>query len=218
MKRREFIALVGCATAWPLSLRAETMQPIIGFIHQGLPEPPSLMNAFKKGLGEQGFVEGRNVKIEDRAAYGYYDRLAALASELVALKVSAIAANFLPAALAAKAATQSIPVVFLSGSDPIASGLVSSINRPTGNVTGIAPMFTLLGTKNLELLHELAPASHVVGALVNLSNPNADHQVKDLQSAAAALGIEVVTLAASNDQEIETSFSRCRNARLARWS
>src|SRR5262245_32502326 len=102
MRRREFIALVGCAAAWPSSLRGEKMQHLIGFIHQGLPEPPSLMNAFKKGLGELGFVEGDNVKIVDRAAFGHYDRLAALASELVALKVSVIAANFLPAALAAK--------------------------------------------------------------------------------------------------------------------
>jgi len=214
MRRREFLALVGCTTAWPSSLRGAKLQPTIGFIHQGLPEPPSLMNAFKKGLSELGFVEGDNVKIEDRAAYGHYERLAALASELVALKVSVIAANFLPAALAAKASTQSIPVVFLSGSDPIASGLVSSINRPSGNVTGIAPMFTLLGTKNLELLHELAPGRHVVGALVNLSNPNADHQVKDLQSAAASLGIEVVILAASNDQEIETSFSTLQERKI----
>jgi putative ABC transport system substrate-binding protein len=115
--------------------------------------------------------------------------------------VAVIAANFLPAALAAKAATQTIPIVFLSGSDPIHSGLVSSINRPTGNVTGIAPMFTLLETKNLELLHELAPRATVVGALANLTNPNAEHQLRDLQTAARILGLELIVLPGSNERD-----------------
>jgi putative ABC transport system substrate-binding protein len=115
--------------------------------------------------------------------------------------VAVIAANFLPAALAAKAATQTIPIVFLSGSDPIHSGLVSSINRPTGNVTGIAPMFTLLETKNLELLHELVPGATVVGALANLTNPNAEHQLRDLQTAARILGLELIVLPGSNERD-----------------
>ena len=132
------------------------------------------MNAFRKGLSEVGIVDGQSVTIEDRAADGHYDRLPALAAELVGHQVAVIAANFLPAALAAKAATPAIPIVFLSGSDPIKSGLVSSIDRPTGNITGIAPMFTLLETKNLELLHELVPAVTVTGALANLTNPNAE--------------------------------------------
>ena len=130
-----------------------------------------------------------------------------MAAELVERRVAIIAANFLPAALAAKAATQTIPIVFLSGSDPIGAGLVSSINRPTGNVTGIAPMFTLLGTKNLELLHELAPKATVIGVLANLSNPNAEHQAKDLEAAARILGPKLVVLAGSNEREIDGSFA-----------
>jgi putative tryptophan/tyrosine transport system substrate-binding protein len=134
--------------------------------------------------------------------------LPALATELVERRVAVIAANFLPAALAAKAATQTIPIVFLSGSDPIGAGLVSSINRPTGNVTGIAPMFTLLGTKNLELLHELAPKATEIGALANLSNPNAEHQLKDLEAAARTLGLELVVFAGNNEREIDSSFAK----------
>src|SRR6185369_15890105 len=112
-----------------------------------------------------------------------------------------------PLALAAKAATQTIPIVFLSGSDPIKSGLVSSINRPTGNVTGVAPMFTLLETKNLELLHEVVPTIAVIGALANLTNPNAEHQLKDLQTAARILGQEVIVLPSSSEREIDSSFA-----------
>jgi putative ABC transport system substrate-binding protein len=165
------------------------------------------MSAFRKGLSEVGMIEGQNVTIEDRAADGHYDRLPALVAELVEHRVAVIAANFLPAALAAKAATQTIPIVFLSGSDPIGAGLVSSINRPTGNVTGIAPMFTLLGTKNLELLHELVPKVTAIGALANLNNPNAEHQLRDLQAAARILGQELVVLAGSNEREIDSSFA-----------
>jgi putative ABC transport system substrate-binding protein len=209
VKRRDFVTLLGgAAVAWPLPARGQQPAPVIGFLHQGFPEPLSLMNAFRKGLSEAGFTDGQNVMIEDRAADGHYDRLPALAAELVGRRVAIIAANFLPAALAAKAATQTIPIVFLSGSDPIRAGLVTSINRPTGNVTGIAPMFTLLGTKNLELLHELAPKATVIGALANLSNPNAEHQVKDLEAAARTLGLELVVLAGNNEREIDSSFAK----------
>jgi putative ABC transport system substrate-binding protein len=145
--RRAFISLLGGAAAWPLAARAQQPAPVIGFLHQGSSEPLSLMNAFRKGLSEVGLIDGQNVSVEDRAADGHYERLPGLAAELVKHRVSIIAANFLPAALPAKAATQTIPIVFLSGSDPIGTGLVSSINRPTGNITGIAPMFTLLGTR-----------------------------------------------------------------------
>ena len=165
------------------------------------------MNAFSKGLSEVGFIVGQNVTIEDRAADGHYDRLPALASELVEHQVAVIAADYLPAALAAKAATQTIPIVFLSGSDPIAAGLVSSINRPTSNVTCIAPMFTMLSTKNLELLHELVPKVTVIGGLANLTNPNADHQLKDLASAARVLGQDLVVLDSSDEHKIDSSFA-----------
>jgi putative ABC transport system substrate-binding protein len=163
-------------------------------------------NAFKKGLSEAG-IKSEGVTIEDRAADGHYDRLPALAAELVAKHVAVIAANFLPAALAAKAATQTIPVVFLSGSDPIKSDLVSSINRPTGNVTGIAPMFTLLGTKNLELLHELLPDAAEIAVLANLTNPNMEHQLRDLRAAARSLGQELVIFPAGEAREIDASFA-----------
>lgn len=214
MRRRDFITLPGGAAAWAFAARAQQSLPVIGFLHQGSPEPLSLMNAFRKGLSEAGIIDTQNVTIEDRAADGHYDRLPALAAELVEHRVAVIAANFLPAALAAKTATQTIPIVFLSWSDPIGAGLVSSMNRPTGNVTGIAPMFTLLGTKNLELLHELVPKAAVIGTLANLSNPNAEHQVQDLEAAARILGLEPVVLAGSNEREIDSSFATMAERRI----
>jgi putative tryptophan/tyrosine transport system substrate-binding protein len=209
MKRREFITLLGgAAAAWPLVARAQQpAMPVIGFLRQGPPEPFALTNAFRQGLSETGISEGHEVTIENRWAEGHYDRLPALATDLVDHRVAVIAAAFLPAALAAKAATHTIPIVFLSGSDPIGAGLVSSINRPTGNVTGIAPMFTLLGGKNLELLHELVPKATVIGALAKPSNPNAEPQLRDLQAAARALGQELVIFGAYNEQEIDRSFA-----------
>jgi len=207
MRRREFIRLVGgAAVAWPFASRAQPAAAVIGFLHQGSREPPTLSNAFRKGLSQGGVGTG-GVTIEERWADGHYDRLPALAAELVSLRPAVIAANFLPAALAAKKATQTIPIVFLSGSDPIGAGLVSSINRPEGNVTGIAPMFTLLGSKNLELLHELVPAATVIGALAKPSNPNAEHQLKDLQAAAQALGKELVVFGADTEREIDDRFA-----------
>jgi len=214
IKRRSFITLLGGAAVWPLATHAQQHLPVIGFLHQGSPEPLTLTNAFGKGLSEAGLLVGQNVTIEDRAADGHYDRLPALAAELVEHRVAVIAANYLPAALAAKAATQTIPIVFLSGSDPIGAGLVSSINRPTGNVTGIAPMFTLLGTKNLELLHELVPKATVIGVLANQSNPNAGHQVKDLEAAARILGLDLVVLAGSDEREIDSSFATMAERRI----
>jgi len=214
MRRRKFITLLGGAAAWSLAARAQQPPPVIGFLHQGSQEPSYNMTAFREGLREVGIIDGQNVTIEDRAADGHYDRLPALAAELVQHRPAVIAANYLPAALAAKAATQTIPVVFLSGSDPISSGLVSSINRPTGNITGIAQMFTLLGTKNLELLHELVPKVTVIGGLANLTNPNAEHQVNDLQAAARVLGQELVVLAASSERQIDSSFDTIAQRRI----
>jgi ABC-type uncharacterized transport system substrate-binding protein len=207
LERRAFMMLLGAVTASiPLVGRAQQRFPVIGFLHQGPPEPLLNMEAFKKGLSEAG-IDNQSVMIEERAANGHYERLSELAAELVGDRVAVIAANYLPAALAAKAATQTIPVVFLSGSDPIKSGLVSSINRPVGNVTGIATMSTLLGTKNLELLHKLVPTVTVTGALANLTNPNAEHQVRDLQAAARTLGQQLVVLPGNNEQEIDRSFA-----------
>jgi putative tryptophan/tyrosine transport system substrate-binding protein len=165
------------------------------------------MAIFRKGLVEAGAVDGQSIRIEQRPADGQYDRLPALAADLVSRQVTVIAADFLPAALAAKAATQTIPIVFLSGSDPIGSGLVSSINRPTGNMTGIAFMFTRLGAKRLELLRELIPDVKLIAALSNPTNPNSVPQLQDLQIAADALGLQLINVGASNEREIDGVFT-----------
>jgi putative ABC transport system substrate-binding protein len=215
MRRREFITLVGgAAVGWPLVARAQQALPVIGFLRQGSPEPTTLTNAFREGLSETGISEGRDATIENRWAEGRYDRLPALAADLISRQVAVIAAAFLPAALAVKAATETIPIVFLSGSDPIGAGLVSSINQPTGNVTGIAPMFTLLGGKNLEYLHELVPKATVIGALAKPSNPNAAHQLEGLQTAARTLGQELVIFSADNEREIDASFAMMAQRRI----
>ena len=214
LKRREFISLLGGLTFLvPHPVRAQRQTSKIGFLHQGFSEPLLNIDAFKRGLSEAG-IDIQSVSIEDRAANGKYDRLPALAAELVADNVAVIAANFLPAALAAKAATQTIPIVFLSGSDPIKSGLVSSINRPVGNVTGVAPMFTLLETKNLELLHELVPRVSTIGALANLTNPNTEHQLEDLRAAARVIGLDVVALPGRDEREIDASFETLPERRI----
>ncbi len=215
--RRAFIAtLAGGLLAAPLAAEAQSpTKSLIGFLHQGSPEPLSLTNAFSRGLSEAGISEGRDVTIEHRWADGHYDRLPALAAELVSHRPAVISAAFLPASLAVKAATQTIPVVFLTGSDPIAAGLVSSLNRPLGNVTGIAFMFTLLGGKNLQLLHELLPKAAVVGALANQNNPNAPPQVGDLQAAARALGVQLIILGAGSEQEIDSIFGTLPQRRIA---
>lgn len=214
LKRRQFIGLLSAAAAFiPLAGRAQQAPLVIGMIHQGAAEPAANINAFKKGLSEAG-IDTQTVRLEDRAANGHYDQLPALAAELVQARVAVITANFLPAALAAKAATQTIPVVFLTGSDPIKSGLVSSINRPSGNLTGIATMFTLLGTKNLELLHQLVPGTAATGVLANSTNPNMEHQLKDLQAASRALGQEVIVFPGSNEREIDASFADMRERKI----
>jgi len=215
MDRRAFIILLGGAgVARPLKGRAQQPLPLIGFLHQGSPDPLSLANAFRQGLSETGIIEGRNVTIEHRWAEGHYDRLPALAADLVSHRPAVIAAAFLPASLAAKTATQTIPIVFLSGSDPIAFGLVSSFNRPAGNVTGIAFMFTLLGGKNLELLRELLPKATMIGAIANPNNPNAQPQVRDLQAAARALGLQLIVLGAGTVSEIDSIFATLPQRRI----
>jgi putative ABC transport system substrate-binding protein len=160
MRRREFITLLGGATVvWPLAARAQQALPVLGFLHEGLPAHSSLTAAFQQGLIETGIAGSRNIKIEHRWAEGQYDQLPRLARELVEQRVGIIVALYLVAARAAKSVTQTIPVVFVTGSDPVGAGLVSSLNRPTSNLTGIAFMFTRLGEKNLATLHELVPKS-----------------------------------------------------------
>jgi putative ABC transport system substrate-binding protein len=209
MQRRELLTYVVVGTAArPVVGLCQQGVPEIGFLHQGSPEPGTLMTAFSNGLNDSGISADHDVRIEHRWAEGEYDRLPALAKDLVGRKVAVIAADFLPAALAAKAATQTIPIVFLSGSDPITSGLVSSFNHPGGNVTGIAFMFTRLGPKNLELLHELLPQAAIVAVLLNPTNPNAASQANDLQAAARSLGLQLVIFKASTPNQIDDAFGQ----------
>jgi putative tryptophan/tyrosine transport system substrate-binding protein len=205
MRRREFIAGAASIALWPVPAFAEQAHPRIGFLHQGdLPSQP-LIAAFQAGLREGG--ASPDVEIEHRPANGDYSRLPALAADLVSRQVSVIAAELLPAGLAAKAATKTIPIVFLTGSDPVGSGLVSSIARPETNVTGIAFLFTRLGQKNLELLRQLAPKHDVIGALANPSNPNAGPQLRDLQAASQALQQQLVILNAKDVDELDSTFA-----------
>jgi putative ABC transport system substrate-binding protein len=207
MRRREFVTLVGGgALAWPIAVPAQQALPVVGIIHEGLPAPTSLIKAFLQGLNEGGVGQG-NVKIENRWAEGQYDRLPALASDLITIRPNIIVAAYLVAARAAEAATQMVPIVFITGSDPIAAGLVSSLNQPTGNATGIAFMFTRLVEKNLATLHELVPDALVIGALVNPNNSNLEPQLRDLRAAASGLGLQIVALSARDENEIDTVFT-----------
>jgi putative tryptophan/tyrosine transport system substrate-binding protein len=214
MRRREFIVLFGGATAaspilWPLVAQAQQpAMPVVGYLDPGAPEPNAdVVAAFRKGLNEAGYVEGRNVTVEYRWADGRYDRLPTLAADLVGRQVAVIAAtNGIPAALAAKAATTTIPVVFYVGVDPVAFGLVPSLNRPGANVTGVAGLGTELGPKRLELLHALRPTSTLFAALVNPSNSASVTQSKDLQAAASALGLQLQVLRANTDRDLDMAF------------
>ena len=208
MRRREFITLLGgAALVRPFEARAQQALPLIGILHEGLPAPLSLTVAFQQGLIEGGISQGSSVKIENSWADGQYDRLPELAADLISHRVGIIAAAYLVAARAAEAATQTVPIVFITGSDPVAAGLVSSLNRPTSNATGIAFLFTRLGEKNLATLHELVPNAVVIGALVNPNNPNAEPQARDLREAARTLGLRLIILPAGSDGEIDSIFA-----------
>jgi putative tryptophan/tyrosine transport system substrate-binding protein len=211
MNRRALITLFGGAALWPLPARAQQRSmPVIGYLGSESPDLfASRLRAFRHGLGTTGYDEGRNVAIEYRWAEGHNDRLPALAAELARRDVSVIAApGSLAAALAAKAATATIPIVFETGADPITAGLVASLNRPGGNITGVTSLNAQVGPKRLELLHELAPAATEFGLLVNPTNPrNAEATARDLETAARALRLRLHILNASIEPDFDKVFA-----------
>jgi putative tryptophan/tyrosine transport system substrate-binding protein len=213
MRRREFIAGLGSAAAWPVVARAQqpAPMPVVGFLGTGSPDVFAyIVRAFRQGLSETGFVEGRNVAIEYSWANDQLDRLPALAADLVRRQMNLIVANSTAASLAAKAATTTIPVVFQMGGDPVQAGLVASLNRPGGNLTGVTSLAGELGPKRLELLHELIPAATNIAVLLN---PNANPRnpivgiSSDLQAAAGTLGVQLHVLHASAERDFDTAFA-----------
>ncbi len=211
MRRRDFIIFLAGATAtWPLAARAQQKaMPVIGVLNTGSPSAFSgpFMGAFRQGLSEAGYVEGQNVAIEYRWAEGNYDRLPALAADLVGRKVDLIVANSPPAALAAKSATSTIPIVFRSGADPVRDGLVASLARPGGNLTGVSLLNDELTAKRLELLSELVPRAGVIALLMNPNNATAERIIRNVQEAARTKGLQLHVLKASSESEIDTAFA-----------
>ena len=208
--RRDFLfALGGTTVAWPRAAHAQQpATPVIGFLSPGSPESDVVrLTGVRQGLKESGYVEGRNVAIEYRFAHGQNDRLPALAADLVQLRVAAIVSPGLVATLAAKATTTSVPIVFNVGSDPVQLGLVASLNRPGGNLTGFNVLMSELGAKGLELLHELVPGIATIGFLGNPNNPAVfELMTRDVLAAAPVIGVKVRTLKAATDREIDVAF------------
>ena len=209
MKRREFLTLIGAAAAWPLAARAQQpAMPVMGYLNSRSRDTDTpFLAAFHRGLHETGYVEGQNVAIEYRWADGQYDRLPVLATDLVRHRVTVMAATSTPAALAAKAATSAIPIVFTTAADPIAVGLVDSLSRPSGNVTGVNTYLSDLGAKRLELLRQLVPNAALIGMLVNPNYPDAESQAKDVKEAARTLGQQVHVVNADSEGDLNRAFA-----------
>jgi putative ABC transport system substrate-binding protein len=209
MRRREFITLAGGAATWPLVARAQQAAPMIGFLNSGFSgDSANTITAFRQGLGEVGFIEARNVTIEYRWAEGVYERLPAMAADLVNRRVAVIAAAYLPAVQAARVATTTIPIVFNVGVDPVALGLVASLNRPGGNLTGVAQFAAVLAAKRLELLHEVVPQATSFAFLSNPTNPSAPSNTRDMQMAARTFGLELHILNASTERDFDVVFAK----------
>jgi ABC-type uncharacterized transport system substrate-binding protein len=216
IERRKFLAtLGGAAAAWPLAARAQQQAlPVIGYLNLGSPESDTArLTGLRRGLNETGYVEGRNLVIEYRWAGNQADRLQALAADLVQLRVAVIVAAGLVSILAAKAATTNIPIVFVVGADPVQLGLVASLNRPGGNLTGFNNVNLELGAKGLALLRELVPGTETIGFLENPNNPTFELTTRDVLAAAPVMGLTVQTLKASTDREIDAAFASLVQAR-----
>ena len=207
MKRREFITLLGAAAVWSLPAKAQRKPPVIGYLHFATPDYQPDAASFVRGLAETGFVEDKDFSVLYRWAEGHYDRLPAMASELVELEVDLIAAFGPPPARAAKAATSTVPIVFEVGNDAVEAGLVESLARPGGNATGLNILYTQITAKRLELLCQLLPRAKNIALLINPRSPTAEPSIRDAQAGARAKGVQLSILSASNDNEIETAFS-----------
>jgi len=209
MRRREFITLIGAATAWPFAARAQQpAMPVVGFLGAGARGPlREQIAAFQEGLKESSYVEGQNVAVEYRFAEGQFDRFPALAAELVRRQVAVLFVASNAGALAAKQATRTIPIVFTAGDDPVASGLVPSLNRPSGNLTGVYQFANGLEAKRLGLLHEMVPKATTIAVLVNPNYSGFENQLREVQEAAASLGVQLVIVRANVESDFDAAFS-----------
>ena len=218
MRRRDFISLIGCsAVAWPLAAGAQQpAKPVIGYLSTRSPEDTKhLLAAFQSGLAQRGSVEGQNVSIEYRWALGQYDRLPAMAAELIGRPVSVLSTTGgEPAAFAAAAATRTIPIVYLVGGDPVKEGLAASFNRPGGNATGVTLLTNLLEAKRFSVLRDLVPGAPMIGVLFNPKFPASEQALRDVEAAAKSVGVQIQAFQASSDEEVDAAFEAITRARL----
>ena len=217
MRRRKFLkVLAGSAAAWPLAAHAQQASPVVGFLHAASAAANSgVVVGFRQGLREAGYSEGQNLQIEYRWADGQYDRMTPLATEFANRNVAAILAGALPAAIAAKAATSTIPIVFVMGADAVKFGLVASLNRPGGNVTGVSQLYRELGAKRLEILREIAPSTALIAVMVNSRNPNTEDHLAEIQTAARSIGQQIEVFDAFSSSDIDAAFARIAERKAA---